>query len=185
MICPHCDASAWLIEVSEPEGPEYFQLVDDDNWSSDHDTALHFARKQDAEKYIADVGWTRARAIEHIWPASPPEQAASPKNLLRGRESVREIAHKHCTCTCRGDPEVLQNHTNLCDEISDAILEYAVLSSAPQRSSTSAMHDLICAIIEDDAKYDATTNTWDTSKAATAIIAAFDGEPTTQSNIGR
>ncbi|HEU0038026.1 MAG TPA: hypothetical protein VFR76_02015 [Verrucomicrobiae bacterium] len=47
-----------------------------------------------------------------------------------------------------------------------------------ERPSTSAMHDLICAIIEDDAKYDATTNTWDTSKAATAIIAAFDGEPT-------
>ena len=48
------------------------------------------------------------------------------------------------------------------------------------RPSTSAMHDLICAIIEDDARYDATTNTWDTSKAATAIIAAFDGEPTAE-----
>jgi len=60
--------------------------------------------------------------------ASSPEQPASPKNLLRGRESVREIAHRHCTCTCRDDPEVLQNHTNLCDEISDAIREYAVLS---------------------------------------------------------
>ena len=123
--------------------------------------------------------------LDHIaaLSASPPEQPAMPAGWKR--ESVREIAHRHCTCTCRGDPEVLQNHTNLCDEISDAILEYAVLSSAPQRPSTSAMHDLICAIIEDDAKYDAATNTWDTSKAATAIIVAFDGEPTTQSNIGR
>jgi len=37
------------------------------------------------------------------------------------------------------------------------------------------MHDLIRAIIEDDASYDAAKNTWDTAKAATAIIAAFDG----------
>lgn len=69
------DYTAWLIEVSEPEGPEYFQLVDDDNWSSNHDTALHFARKQDAEKYIADVGWTRARAVEHCWPAVAKAEA--------------------------------------------------------------------------------------------------------------
>ena len=67
---PASDRTAWLIEVSEPEGPEYFQLVDDDNWSSDHDTALQFARKEDAEKYIADVGWTRARAVEHMWPST-------------------------------------------------------------------------------------------------------------------
>lgn len=50
---------------------------------------------------------------------------AQPTSLLRRRESVREIAHKYCTCTCRGGPAVLQNHTNLCDSISDAILEYA------------------------------------------------------------
>lgn len=46
------------------------------------------------------------------------------------------------------------------------------------RPSTSSMHDLISAIIQDDASYDAATNTWDTAKAASAIIAAFDGEST-------
>jgi len=38
------------------------------------------------------------------------------------------------------------------------------------------MHDLIRAIIEDDASYDTATNTWDTAKAATTIIAAFDAK---------
>jgi len=43
--------------------------------------------------------------------------------------------------------------------------------------STSAMHDLICAIIQDEASYDPVTNTWDVGKAATSIIAAFDSAP--------
>jgi len=57
--------------------------------------------------------------------------ASPPKQPLRWMESVRQIAHRHCTCTCRGDPEVLQNHTNLCDSISDAILEYAHTAKDP------------------------------------------------------
>lgn len=37
---------------------------------------------------------------------------------------ARSIAHRHCTCTCRDDPKVLQGHTNFCDEITKAISEY-------------------------------------------------------------
>src|SRR5258705_13383706 len=33
--------------------------------------------------------------------ASPPEQPSP-----HARESVRQIAHRHCTCTCRDDPKV-------------------------------------------------------------------------------
>lgn len=43
------------------------------------------------------------------------------------------------------------------------------------RPSTESMCDLISAIIQDEASYDPATNKWDTSKAATAIVAAFDG----------
>ena len=32
--------------------------------------AAHFGRKQDAEKMIAYYGWTRARAVEQMWPNS-------------------------------------------------------------------------------------------------------------------
>lgn len=69
------DRTAWLIEIhagslteGEASGPQYFQLAHDDDWTKDHDKALQFARKQDAEAYIAHIGWTYATATEHMWP---------------------------------------------------------------------------------------------------------------------
>ena len=62
------DYMAWLIEISEPSGPTYFQLKDDDDWTADHDAALHFGRRKDAEQVIQYFGWTRAKAVEHMWP---------------------------------------------------------------------------------------------------------------------
>src|SRR5689334_9483115 len=61
------DYTAWLIETDEGASINYFQMVDDDDWTFDHNKALHFGRKQDAEKMIAYYGWTRARAVEHMW----------------------------------------------------------------------------------------------------------------------
>jgi hypothetical protein len=61
------DYIAWLIE-NQGSGPIYFQLEDDNDWTMDHNAALHFARKQDAEKVIAYYGWTAAKAVEHMWP---------------------------------------------------------------------------------------------------------------------
>lgn len=62
------DYTAWLIETDEGASISYFQMVDDDDWTFNHNEAMHFARKQDAEKVIAFFGWTRARAVEHMWP---------------------------------------------------------------------------------------------------------------------
>ena len=62
------DYMAWLVEMNEPLGPMYFQLETDNDWTRDHDKALHFARKQDADCVIEYYGWTRAKAIEHMWP---------------------------------------------------------------------------------------------------------------------
>lgn len=63
------DYSAWLVEINEPvSGPLYYQLEDDNDWTMDHDKALHFARKEDAERTISYYGWTRAAAVEHMWP---------------------------------------------------------------------------------------------------------------------
>ena len=69
------DYSAWLVEINEPiSGPLYYQLDDDNDWTIDHNEALHFARKQDAECVISYYGWTRATAVEHMWPALAPNE---------------------------------------------------------------------------------------------------------------
>lgn len=62
------DYIAWLIEMPEEGGPLYFQISVDDDWTPDHDKALHFGRKLDAESVIAYYGWTRVKATEHCWP---------------------------------------------------------------------------------------------------------------------
>jgi hypothetical protein len=38
------DYSAWLIETDEGASINYFQLVDDDDWTFDHNKAVHFGR---------------------------------------------------------------------------------------------------------------------------------------------
>lgn len=62
--------SGWLIEL-RGQSPQWWYLGDDgedgQGWTSDSIKALRFARKQDAEAYIADVGWTEAFASEHMW----------------------------------------------------------------------------------------------------------------------
>jgi hypothetical protein len=45
------------------------------------------------------------------------------------------------------------------------------LSEKPSRSEMMA---LVAAIIQDEAKYDAATNTWDVEKAAADIVTAFE-----------
>lgn len=65
------DYTAWLVEINDAvHGPEYFHLSDDDDWIKDHDKALHFARQVDAERVIEYYGWTRANAVEHLWPST-------------------------------------------------------------------------------------------------------------------
>lgn len=67
------EETGWLIEMGDP--PEYWSLLDAENqWVRDSLKALRFARKADADAYIADIGWTEPRAVEHMWLA-----AAQPK----------------------------------------------------------------------------------------------------------
>lgn len=65
------DYTAWLIEINDSatSRPVYFHFEHDDDWTQDHDQACHFSRKQDAEKVIEHYGWTRAKAVEHMWTA--------------------------------------------------------------------------------------------------------------------
>jgi hypothetical protein len=66
--------TGWLLEqpAAHGHGPLWFYLGKDDGedgtgWTSDSIAALRFARKQDAESYIADIGWTEIVATEHEW----------------------------------------------------------------------------------------------------------------------
>lgn len=64
------DYTAWLVEMMWGSDPVYFQLAYDDDWTKDHDKALHFCRKVDAERCIEHYGWTMAKPVEHMWPAA-------------------------------------------------------------------------------------------------------------------
>lgn len=72
------DYTAWLIEINTA-GPEYFQMSNDDDWTRDHNAALHLSRKQDAESIIMYYGWTEAKAVEHMWTDAPDDPVSSQK----------------------------------------------------------------------------------------------------------
>lgn len=62
--------TAWLIEL-RGNNPSWWSLTCDDDedgqgWGG-IDTALRFARKEDAEAYILHAGWTEAFPSEHMW----------------------------------------------------------------------------------------------------------------------
>jgi hypothetical protein len=64
------DATAWLIEFSGQGEPTYYGKTDEGlGMTTDHQSALRFARQADADTVIDDIGWTRpnAQAVEHMW----------------------------------------------------------------------------------------------------------------------
>ena len=60
---------AWLIELkgTTPSWAIVNPNDYDEHWTTDSTRALRFARKADAEAYIAHIGWTEAFPSEHIW----------------------------------------------------------------------------------------------------------------------
>jgi hypothetical protein len=72
--------TAWLIENSDGGSPVYWSLTLDEEapgWTHDAGKALRFARAEDAQAYIDDIGWTEPRPVEHEW-VGPPRALASP-----------------------------------------------------------------------------------------------------------
>ena len=64
--------AGWLCELpSTAFGPSWW-CVPEHEFTTDASKALRFARKQDAEDYIAETGeWTDVIATEHMWPSPP------------------------------------------------------------------------------------------------------------------
>lgn len=72
--------TGWLVErkmgVPHWWGRHTPTLEDEDafGWTDDSLRAIRFARKEDAEAYIEEVGWNDVIASEHMWcdaPAKP------------------------------------------------------------------------------------------------------------------
>lgn len=61
--------TGWLVELKgrTPSWSTLFVGDYDDHWTDDSTKAIRFARKVDAEAFIAWHGWTEAFASEHIW----------------------------------------------------------------------------------------------------------------------
>jgi hypothetical protein len=83
------DDVAWLIELRGSR-PTWWSLHSDEEpgWLPDANKALRFARKEDAEAYIEDMGWTDAFASEHMWCA--PLQSSPP---VKATAADWEVAH--------------------------------------------------------------------------------------------
>lgn len=77
------EALAWLIEKQEAGQPVYWSLIalPEPCFLQDHDAALRFSRRADAQAYIDDIGWTEAKPVEHMW----VQQYRAALNPYRGR----------------------------------------------------------------------------------------------------
>lgn len=64
--------TGWLAELQGEAVPQWAVLTEDydEHWTADAGKALRFARREDAEAFIAHHAWTRVVATEHMWPAA-------------------------------------------------------------------------------------------------------------------
>lgn len=62
--------TGWLVEF-KGRSPQWWALAGSKGeggyMTTDSTEALRFARREDAEAYIEDAGWTEAVATEHGW----------------------------------------------------------------------------------------------------------------------
>lgn len=99
------DYTAWLVEMSERFGPVYFQMVMDDDWTKDHDRALHLSRREDAERIIEHYGWTRAKAVEHSWPAPAVHEVIAESNGHHWIKAFNMTCCRDCGMVRRADDQ--------------------------------------------------------------------------------
>ncbi len=61
--------TGWLVEMIIDHEPWWWAigLPNEENWTKDSNRALRFGRKEDAQSFIDDMGWTEVLATEHEW----------------------------------------------------------------------------------------------------------------------
>jgi hypothetical protein len=94
------DETAWLIEMTVNGVPNCWGPIDGTlDFTPDHNTAIRFSRKQDAQAVIDDYGWTEVRAVEHMWcvpraAPSPPKPEADDTKLIEWLRWMGGTSHK-------------------------------------------------------------------------------------------
>lgn len=86
------DATAWLIEFSEKVSrtPAYYGHTGEGlGETTDSLKAVRFARREDAQAIINDIGWNEARPVEHMWADSKCCNDLSP-------EECAQVPDRHC-----------------------------------------------------------------------------------------
>jgi hypothetical protein len=78
--------TGWLCEWNHRTGPEWWSLQATEGeggyFTKDSLKALRFARKQDAEAYIEEAGWTEIVATEHEWSDPTVASAEEPNHRV-------------------------------------------------------------------------------------------------------
>lgn len=88
--------TGWLIEL-RGNVPSWWMLTNDDFvgiWTTDSIAALRFARKQDADAYIEETGWTEAFATEHEWLDGKSTIAAASARPIAESATVAAVAQR-------------------------------------------------------------------------------------------
>lgn len=97
---PVARETGWLLEWLHGTGPEWWTLANSQGqggyFAKDSIKALRFARKEDAQAYIDDVGWTEIVPTEHEWSDPRP---ANPSTVEPMR--VREVDLATVEAVCR------------------------------------------------------------------------------------
>src|SRR5882724_5039688 len=100
------DYTAWLVEINDqPGGPIYFQLAHDDDWTKDHNAALHLSRCEDAERVIEYYGWTKAKAVKHIWPEPTVREVIAESNGHHWIKAFGMTCCRDCGMVRRADDQ--------------------------------------------------------------------------------
>lgn len=74
----------WLIEVFGQGSSTYYGKTDEGvlGMTGDHNAAIRFARREDAQATIDDIGWTEAQPVEHMW-IGPELHSLAARTALR------------------------------------------------------------------------------------------------------
>lgn len=101
------DETAWLIELRGSR-PTWWSLhpEEEPGWVPDANKALRFSRKQDADAYINDTGWTDAFATEHMWSAHRPHDWFEFKGMKCCRSCGNVWNATSDTRSCKGPSKV-------------------------------------------------------------------------------
>lgn len=104
------DEVGWLIEFEREATPVYYGKTEDGlHLTKDQTAAIRFCRREDAQAVIDDIGWTRAKPVEHMWCDAPCKRCGGTKVEpatagnghhwcpdCRGPKFLKGVLHNEC-----------------------------------------------------------------------------------------